>query len=131
MMHTVQVMQQMMQRLAYFGEVDDRTNVYKKLVTDAKNVAKRYQRQVVAGPESSTDYLPAESLSKHSSSLAWTLCKPSSGAGDEVRGVSHLVAADMSSEAGRRLVEEAVSYLEKGGWVAPPPPRGLFLLLPV
>jgi hypothetical protein len=115
MLQTVQIMQQVMQRMVYFGEIDDRTNVYKKLVKEAKNVAKRYQKQVVAGPESSTDYLPADVLSKHSSSLSWTVCKPSSGAGDEVRGVSHLVAADMASEAGRRLVIEAVSYLEKGG----------------
>lgn len=115
MVHAVSIMQQMMQRMAYFGEIEQSTDIYKKMVTDSKNVAKRFQKQIVAGKDTSTTFLPHEALSL-TQGLGWIGCGTKRI--DEFRSISHLVAADMSSEAGQSVVMEAAAYLEKGGCVA-------------
>eukprot|EP00960_Hanusia_phi_P030754 748823-Hanusia_phi.AAC.1 len=93
-----------LQRMAYFGQLDERRDLHNQIINHNGKAHRRFHAQIVSGPSTSKQMLKMEVSSKTIEELdriPFFLCGNDDGA---MRGVTHLVALDLSTKVGRDLL---------------------------
>jgi len=122
--YMLQVQMQELQRMTYFGQLDEARDIYDQYINHGGAAHRRFHKRIVPGSESSTQVLRlhgALSPKQFADKLAAVparLCGSDTGA---ARPVTHLVAADLGSAKGCELVVEAATRLSLGDKPAAPP----------
>ena len=121
--YMLQVQMQELQRMTYFGLVDESKDIYDQYIRNGGPAHKRFHKRIVPGRDSSTEVLrinqgPALSPKQVADKLASVparLCGADTGA---ARPITHLVAADLGITEGCALVVEAMKRLSLGDQLA-------------
>ena len=105
-MYYLQTQMATLQRMTYFGELDERKSVYDQIVAD--KAFKRYHKLIVPGPESSSSYMTLSEVSVKN--LPFVDCGADTG---RMRGISTVVAVDLANPQGKKLVMDSLERLTR------------------
>jgi len=102
--YMLQMQMMVLQRMAYFGQLDERRDLHNQIINHNGKAHRRFHAQIVSGPATSRQMLKAEVSTKTMEDLdriPFFLCGKDDGS---MRGVTHIVALDLSSKIGRDLL---------------------------
>jgi len=106
LMYFLQTQMATLQRMTYYGELDERKSVYDQLV--AAKSYKRFHKLIVPGPESSSLFMSLQDSSVKN--LPFVDCGADTG---RMRAISTIVAVDLATRQGRKLVFDSLSRLTR------------------
>ncbi|CAH2066725.1 unnamed protein product [Thlaspi arvense] len=101
------------QEQVYYGQIESRTNVLDKLLSE--NGLSRYNPQIISGGKNKPRYVSLASSSRRGESMLNDvnyLHSPETT--DDVKYVTHLLAVDVATKKGMKLLHEGVRYLIGG-----------------
>jgi UDP-glucose:glycoprotein glucosyltransferase len=105
-MYFLQTQMANLQRMTYYGEIDERKSVYAQLVAD--KAYKRYHKYIVPGPDSSSVFLSLSDVAVKN--LPFIDCGADTG---RMRPISTIVAVDLASTQGQKLALDTLARLTR------------------
>ncbi|XP_013591506.1 PREDICTED: UDP-glucose:glycoprotein glucosyltransferase isoform X2 [Brassica oleracea var. oleracea] len=101
------------QEQVYYGQIESRTNVLDKLLSESG--LSRYNPQIIGGGKNKPRYVSLASSTKSGESMLDDVnYLHSSETSDDVKYVTHLLAVDVTTKKGMKLLHEGVRYLIGG-----------------
>ncbi|KAH0875649.1 hypothetical protein HID58_073011 [Brassica napus] len=101
------------QEQVYYGQIESRTNVLDKLLSESG--LSRYNPQIIGGGKNKPRYVSLASSTKSGESMLDDVnYLHSSESSDDVKCVTHLLAVDVTTKKGMKLLHEGVRYLIGG-----------------
>ncbi|CAN7053976.1 unnamed protein product [Brassica rapa subsp. trilocularis] len=101
------------QEQVYYGQIESRTNVLDKLLSESG--LSRYNPQIIGGGKNKPRYVSLASSTKSGESMLDDVnYLHSSESSDDVKYVTHLLAVDVTTKKGMKLLHEGVRYLIGG-----------------
>ncbi|CAF2064239.1 unnamed protein product [Brassica oleracea] len=102
------------QEQVYYGQIESRTNVLDKLLSESG--LSRYNPQIIGGGKNKPRYVSLASSTKSGESMLDDDVNylHSSETSDDVKYVTHLLAVDVTTKKGMKLLHEGVRYLIGG-----------------
>ncbi|KAJ4874821.1 UDP-glucose:glycoprotein glucosyltransferase [Raphanus sativus] len=101
------------QEQVYYGQIESRTNVLDKLLSESG--LSRYNPQIISGGKNKPRYVSLASSTKSGESMLDNInYLHSPETSDDVKYVTHLLAVDVTTKKGMKLLHEGVRYLIGG-----------------